>query len=138
MEELAAAVREATAEALESRAARMTVDPGRLSLTPTSLAAAPFAAQVDGAEQVTLYLGVYGTVCEIWDRKWGTVLTQVAEYVRAVVAGRYQEQVWLRGERLVRVKGRLAMGGESVRISYRDLSAPGGAVRTESLDYEPY
>jgi hypothetical protein len=57
--------------------------PTMCGLRPGDEAACPFTAQIDSAEQVTLYLGRYRTICKLYNTDRRELLDEIGEYLRS-------------------------------------------------------
>jgi hypothetical protein len=112
--------------------------PAMCALRPADEAACPFRAQIDSPEQVTLYLGRYGTICELYNQNRPELLHEIVEYLRAVLAGRYRESVRLRDGELAKARAVLATEGAEVRIFSSSLGTIGRREPWQQLSYEPY
>jgi hypothetical protein len=53
--------------------------PAMCALRPADEAACPFRAQIDSPEQVTLYLGRYGTICEVYNKNRPELLDEIVD-----------------------------------------------------------
>ena len=142
------AVRAVSGDVVKRGGATLEVAPGNLdvpatvALRPRSPAAAPVTVQVDDDSQLTVYLGVYGTVDELFSTDTAEVINWAAEYVAAVIAGRYRERVQPRETGApVRAVGELELADRTIRIR-NNVVFPRSRVRQgrryESRDYAPY
>jgi len=107
-------------------------------LRPTNDAACRFIVQIDSPKQLTLYLGRYGTVLELYDDEHDELLSELVDYLRAVVAGRYRESVRLRDGELAKARGVLKLNGVEARIFSSRPATIGRRGPWQALSYEPY
>jgi hypothetical protein len=107
-------------------------------LRPVNEAACPFVVQIDSEEQLTLYLGRYGTVCEIYTDQRLELLDWLGEYLRAAVAGRYRESVRLAAGELAKARGVLATESGQVQIFSSSVRTVGRRGPWQTLSYDAY
>lgn len=112
--------------------------PTMCELRPTNDAACTFVVQIDSPEQLTLYLGRYGTVLELYDDEHDELLSELADYLGAVVAGRYRESVRLHDGELSKARGVLKLNGVEARIFSSRPVTIGRRGPWQALSYEPY
>ena len=94
-EDIRRAVEEVAADALrEGRACLRLVEWG-VELSPKNGSACPVSFEVQSEDEVSLYVGRYGTTVDIYDPDPGSLLATLKEYVTAIIEGRYEEEVRL-------------------------------------------
>jgi hypothetical protein len=141
---VADAVTRAAGGAVQDGRATITVSPERgevppvVSLVPAGEKAAPVAVQLDDQNQATLYLGRYGTVCELWETEPDELVEAIEVYVGAIVSGQYEETVHLIDGELLKARGKVLVNGRLTRIWHSDLTAGRGRRTKEKLVYDPY
>jgi hypothetical protein len=124
----------ATLEVVPSDGAR----PAMCELRPANEAACAFVVQIDSARQLTLYLGRYGTICELYTDARLELLGEVGQYLRAAVAGRYRESVRLTDGELSKARGVLVTEDAEVRIFSSNVGTIGRRGPWERFSYEAY
>jgi hypothetical protein len=144
-EEIVALIRAEAGEVLAAGRAALELSPSEgeqpamCELRPADEAASPFAIQIDSAKQVTLHLGRYGTVCEIYDGARDELLDEIGEYLRAVLTGHYRESVRLGPDgELAKARGVLNIGDVEVRIFSSSLKTIGKRGPWQKLSYGAY
>lgn len=143
-EQVASLMRDEARALLEGGRATIDVTPAEgerptmCELRPKNDAASPFVVQVDSPQQLTVYLGRFGTVLELYDGKRDALLSELAEYLRAVVAGRYRESVRLIDGELAKARGVLKLDGVEARIFSSRPATIGRRGPWQALSYEPY
>ena len=143
-QEVVSLVREVAGDVLDEGKATLEVEPsdGRrptlCELRPVSADASPLTLQLDSPEQVTLYLGRFGTTCELYRTKRPQLLDDVELFVRGVVDGRYSESVRLSRGKLGRARGELQTANGPIRFSYSALWTLGRRAAWQRLTYSAY
>lgn len=111
-----------------------------VELRPNSEHAAPVTAFVLDKADVNLQLG-HASVLELVDPDHEKVLQAIQEYIEAVTSGRFRETVWMKGDRVLRARGWVEVGGRTHRIFYRDAQVSVfGRGRSKKIHYSypPY
>ena len=110
------------------------------NLIPAEPAAAPLRVQVDHEQQLTLYPGGSGMVYEEWSKKPEELLRAVRDAARAVIEGRYSEEVrWGNDGSLGKGRGWFAERDHKPRrISYSNFETFGDRGPWQRREYVPY
>jgi 3'-phosphoadenosine 5'-phosphosulfate sulfotransferase len=94
-EDIRRAVEEVAVDALREGRARLRLVEWGVELAPESPSACPVSLEIQSEEEVSLYVGRYGTTVDIYDPDPGSLLATLKEYVAAIIEGRYEEEVRL-------------------------------------------
>jgi hypothetical protein len=143
-EEFVSMIRDVAGDVLASGRASMEVEPSEgprptmCELRPRNPNACPVTVQLDFAQQVTLYFGRFGTICELYNNNRTRLLDEVRRFLEAVLAGKYKERVRLKDGELGRAKARLEAGDEVHKISYSRVGTLFRRSPWQELTYEPY
>jgi hypothetical protein len=144
-DEIVSLIRTEARDVLTAGKARLEITPAggewrptTCGLRPADEAACPFRAQIDSAKQVTLYLERYGTICELYSENRSELLDQFGAYLRAVLAGRYQESVRLKDGELAKARAVLETDGVEMRIFSSSVRTMGRREPWQRLSYEAY
>jgi hypothetical protein len=143
-EEFVSMIRHVAGEVLASGRASLDVEPSDgprptlCELRPRNANACPVTVQLDFAEQVTLYFGRFGTICELYDGDRTRLLEDVGRFLEGVLAGKYRERVRLKDDELGRAKARLETSAGIVRFSYSRVGTIFRRGPWRELTYEPY
>lgn len=111
-----------------------------VQLDPTNLHACPVSLAVLSESQVNLFLGPSrrSATLEIWEDERSAAMSCLRELVTAVVDGRYEQRVKVRGRRL-RIKGVFHLPGRELKHSYSGpTDEPNTSRGWTVLSYEPF
>lgn len=67
-----------------------------------------------------------------------SALAELRRMVRVIVAGEFSEELWYRGDQLVKAKGRISCGADVEVMSWREAFAAPWGWRKETREYDPY
>lgn len=146
-----AVVQEVLAPLVDRAAATVNVTAGDgnhsalIEIAPTSPAACPLTIHVDAPGDLDLYVGRHGLTTHIWEaNEWkrgnqGPLEAKLRDWLRAITAGRYEEEVRLTEDGAIG-KGRgtvqLADGPHTFKYSY--LPTLGERGPWQRISYSPY
>jgi hypothetical protein len=123
-EHIRRAVEEVAADALREGRGYLRVVEWGVELSPQNPSACPVSFEVQSEEEVSLFVGRYGTTVDIYDPDPGSLLATLKEYVTAIIEGRYEEEVRLAREHEETILGKatgvfhLDRGDQEHRYSY--------------------
>jgi hypothetical protein len=141
VDELVASLPDRTVE-VEEGAQRSYLGELALTLRPSNERAAPITVHVrDGVPVVDLVLGEGGFFEIRTDQgdEPREIRQRILRLAAAAIEGNYSETVWKKRGDVVRSHGTAIVGGNPVRVSWRQLfSSPLQRARRTDLDYAPY
>ena len=126
--------------------AKLAVGPSRdpaggedIELTPTNLSSARISVHVAG-DMISLFMG-RGTSTEVLvdsRRREEQALEHLKEMSKAVIDGRFTEDVWVSHGKVVRAIGRLQLGKGAKTLRFLGLYNPLGRSERYHYEYAPY
>jgi hypothetical protein len=135
-------VEEVAAAALRGGRASLRLDEHGVTLQPHDASASPVGLTVQSDEEVSLFVGHYGTTVDIYDRDPSSLLETLKEFVAAIIDGRYEEEVRLakesRGRILGKARGVFHLGPRDHEITYSYVPSLGRREPWQRLTYSPY
>lgn len=109
-----------------------------LKVVPRSEGAAEIVIHIESPQQLDLTIG-RGCHFELYEENQRELLEELRRFLRAVVEGRLEETVWIRGDTVLKSKGRVGLETKTIRISYRNMVVPKRGARTKQrFVYQPY
>lgn len=111
-----------------------------VALVPVRNDASPLTVYVtEGVPQLVVLVGEAGVFeVPMRDALDRDALGKLEQFIRTVIRGSLSETVWKRGNKVVRSRLTMGLGGDEVTSEGRAGGKPFGRTRRTDLDWKPY
>lgn len=141
-EDIRRAVEEVAADALRDGRGCLRVVEWGVELSPQNPSACPVSFVVQSEEEVSLLVGRYGTMVDIYDPDPRSLLATLKDYVTAIIEGRYEEEVRLAREHaetiLAQARGVFHLDGGDQDHHYSSVASLARPGPWQRLTYATY